>query len=99
MSEHTPGPWQADAIGSDGSFEIWSTRDMPHNEWIICSRNGIEHRAPESRANAKLIAAAPDLLAALKEIAEGYRAPSPTPIQDIKEIARNAIAKATGEKS
>ena len=69
MSEHTPGPWEADGVGSDGSFEIWSgVISGKEGAFIICSRNPIEHRAAASRANARLIAAAPDLLEALQGV-------------------------------
>lgn len=58
MSEvkHSPGPWQAEYIGVNGSFTI-ASKD---GEFVICSRNPFEHRAAESRANAVLIATAPD---------------------------------------
>ncbi len=50
----TKGPWVADGIGSDGSWEIWSAAESQHGS-IICSRNGWDHRAAESRANVRLI--------------------------------------------
>lgn len=64
---HTPAPWSVDALGSDGSFEIWYDGVDGCGTRIICSRNPIEHRADESRANARLIAKAPNLLQLLKQ--------------------------------
>ncbi len=59
MSEHTPGPW------------IVSGESIVSDEMEICIANierdgGYEALAPERDANARLIAAAPDLLAACK---------------------------------
>jgi hypothetical protein len=53
--------------------------------------------AAEARANARLIAAAPDLLAALERLFRWGSWPSEEHKQDM-ESARAAIAKATKEK-
>lgn len=69
MSAHTPGPW---VVGSERSPHIYGPR---HN--LSRHANGRQHIAevssaqtdstdPEAQANARLIAAAPDLLAALQ---------------------------------
>lgn len=56
MSEHTPGPW---IVGDGGkSLVVWSDSTLPVAE------------ARRSAEDARLIAAAPELLAALKEVAE-----------------------------
>ena len=58
MSEHTPGPW---IVGDGGkSLVVWSDS--------TCSLPVAEAR--RSAEDARLIAAAPELLAALKEVAE-----------------------------
>lgn len=64
MSEakHTPGPWHL-WVNEKGAFQITIGID----EAVICTRNDWDHMAEQSRANASLIAAAPELLAALKE--------------------------------
>jgi hypothetical protein len=97
-AKHTPGPWYCLPEYSNGG-EVHSAAG------IICDasigRNEREeyqkaHRA-ESEANARLIAAAPELLAALKEIlvaaeecgAIGSHGPA-------LKTARAAIAKAQG---
>lgn len=67
VSAHTPGPWEA-VIGDD----VWITgpdRDQP---WV-CDIVPRDHNKPpneEDLANARLIGAAPDLLAALKAARE-----------------------------
>jgi hypothetical protein len=59
MSEHTPGPWE---LWRDGSGAM----QISVGDFVICNRNPVEHRARESDANARLIAAAPDMLEALR---------------------------------
>lgn len=61
---HTPGPWDCIAsfdVGDDWGFFVNKTGS---NESIPC----FQEHGPEAIANAKLIAAAPDLLAACKLI-------------------------------
>ena len=79
---HSPGPW---------SYLKQAT------VFSICDRKGknvasVVHKGGPARAKAepdcRLIAAAPDMLAALKNVAEGWG--------DDNEVL-NAIAKATGE--
>ena len=93
-TKHTPGPWSVS--GRDGD-EIWAARTF--GATAIATVDPGE----DSRANARLIAAAPDLLVALKEIAKGEGPFSRRPlehaantIEHMKEIARAAIAKTEG---
>ena len=64
---HTPGPWKWD--------ESWGAVMVDHTDraklicpmWTGCDRRGMPAEvAAEDEANARLIAAAPDLLAALR---------------------------------
>jgi hypothetical protein len=55
---HSPAPWVAH-ISDDGAFTV-----QVDDNTIIASRAAWGHRAGESRANAQLITAAPDLLEA-----------------------------------
>lgn len=82
---HTPGPWFADSsfVGShsiDRFFIKCNSKDLP---------NGIA----EAEANARLIAAAPELLAALKVCESVLRIQG---YANAADIAQAAIAKATG---
>jgi hypothetical protein len=96
MSKHTPGPWYffSTPIGI-GASNI-QERDMA---WTRHDGAGLRdsHRSrEEDEANARLIAAAPDLLAALKEIASiGPASDAFANLELAREIARAAIAKAT----
>ena len=70
MSEHTPGPWmvvdahnmtQISAVSQSSSASGDGRKGIAD---LFDSRDGI----PEWRANARLIAAAPDMLAELKRL-------------------------------
>lgn len=94
MNKHTPGPWKYGIELSSRSGEWLISFDAGYRGRGICiaeTRPGTGHE----EANARLIAAAPELLEALEEAVcalevcgKDYRA---------TEIARTAIAKAKGE--
>jgi len=91
MSKHTPGPW--DVFGAqDSGSDKWraltvSQASMPFMRVCFMPSDGTE----TIMANATLIAAAPDLLAALQGVLRvADRA------TDEFDAARAAIAKATG---
>jgi len=87
VSQHTPGPWKWESLVDTHSLE-------PDVLSIYESHGG--GMAP-GEADARLIEAAPDLLAALKKIRD-------EPISNLsicflmREIAHDAIAKATEVK-
>ena len=95
-ANHTPGPWFADSsfVGShsiDRFFIKCNSKDLP---------NGVA----EAEANARLIAAAPDLLAALRACVRAYDESVPVDqrwttgtnlVPDWYAAARAAIARAT----
>jgi hypothetical protein len=92
--KHTPGPWFS-RYDDNGFYEIGSE--------AVSLRMAFTHGEGETdEANARLIAAAPDLLAALKaimfrmqtdlEAGHGWAVVE-------RDLARSAIAKATGEKA
>lgn len=80
MSEHTPGPWTVEAFDRlDKQIVIGPY----HIAWV--DADDLSHE--EAAANARLIAAAPDLLAALQEVWN---------IGRTIERMREAIAKTQG---
>ena len=99
---HTPGPWRYVAsIPEDGANCWWLCREgMPRLESEIGCVNGPQCSVTE--ADARLIAAAPDLLEALQEVLPmlealllvDRRQPEPG---SVGHKARAAIAKATGD--
>lgn len=91
MSKHTPGPW---TVGGARTLKVWggpSPRDVICEPW---------HVAVGSRkANAHLIAAAPEMLEALKELDAHWSAVGPYAIGHDGERAskiKALIAKAEG---
>lgn len=85
MSAHTPGPWTA-------------RKHTDTKGWTVSAGNSIASvkPRPEAEANARLIAAAPELLEALKEIREACcSGMGSLPAADIKR-AQAAIEKAEG---
>jgi hypothetical protein len=59
---HTPGPWRIESVG-DETLEIWAHPRIAVGQ--LYGQNG-PNESDIVRANAHLIAAAPDMLAALK---------------------------------
>jgi hypothetical protein len=112
MSKHTPGPWKVFICDDGGQWSGWPlsifTDDTERTivrpggfypyEWD----RGVSER--EAVANARLIAAAPDLLEAVKELMDlPLNHPISMTVDERKrmwaahETARAAIAKAEGQ--
>jgi hypothetical protein len=96
MAEHTPGPWRVtDEINRvSGGEVIRPSRgdgvDSPVA--FVCDFNGYD-RDEERQANARLIAAAPELLEALKLL---LNLRSTTPLPQRMASAAMVVAKADG---
>lgn len=99
MSTYTPGPWVTDDVYKDDIARYVMSDLVPFPHTIARLELG-QDRA-EQEANARLIAAAPELLEALQSLlkwAQGVHGPRPARINYAgMDVARAAIAKATGE--
>ncbi|WCX74845.1 hypothetical protein KK211_17905 [Pseudomonas aeruginosa] len=94
MSKHTPGPWTVDFIdGVDGVFAECDKRICQVDEVDIVGWNA--RFRDESEANAKLIAAAPDLLEALQQAVTSMQDSGYPNDSVVIRAARQAITKAT----
>ncbi len=99
-AKHTPGPWEA-VIQPGCHAVIASLSGGPKAVAIIGNNTPDDGNEPMRFANARLIAGAPDLLAALqrivavldKQVASPHLAERASPLAQ----AKAAIAKATGE--
>jgi hypothetical protein len=98
MSKHTPGPWAVDAdaypIFIYSESETWPLIDELGNE-EGCKGAFIANTG-DNKANARLIAAAPELLEALKDMLDGHEDACTGYGEGAADKARAAIAKATG---
>jgi hypothetical protein len=105
MSKHTLGPWaysRWDRFG-DARFYIAQKDGAPYTPHFsdvatliaeTCSGELVQIQ----EANARLIAAAPELLEALEVIIKSVDAGSAAILTHLQRVAREAIAKATGEQ-
>lgn len=103
MSKHTPGPWFVRAQDTGFLIDSPKTKEQPHGRVAAVAQYSYDWAGPmraEALANARLIAAAPELLAALEVILRDHMAVhgvGDLEMQPALFQARAAIAKATGE--
>lgn len=95
-TKHTPGPWRYGLAQNYQGFFV-----APGNATLTLA--AVHNYPAHTEANAKLIAAAPDLLEALKKISNWLacsQIASPEDMAqsfgDMEDLADSAIAKATG---
>ena len=90
-TKHTPGPWM------ESSFEVWSPLNGKRFGKVVANLRRAEAPDDEARANARLIAAAPDLLEVAAMVLETIDGGGPIMTFQEAHIAqlRAAIAKAT----
>ena len=94
MSGHTKGPWEFRPLTGEDSRGMGYIHGGPVDACIAHTGDSSLWTS-ENEANARLIAAAPEMLEALQAIANGegvYGAQA----HEYKQIARAAISKATG---
>ncbi len=109
MSKHTMGPWVVGTKTEYGTYNanmIFDSQDgavamvygLPSNTML---EKMDEERYSESKARARLIAAAPDLLEVLQNMLAQYNTVhgiGDMEMQSAIDFARKTIAKATGEE-
>ena len=91
---HTPGPWQVSRTDPNGQPIVASATDL---ELATCWHHCVGGMEREAHANARLIAAAPELLEALKAIVDDLLDGDDTgALQVAQHAGLAAISKATG---
>lgn len=98
-SKHTPGPWHFHKKQSEFAFRIDAAGDDWQELATVYQVPPYTHLMEQGEANARLIAAAPELLEALTRMREMYQVLlEQTGGRDDSILfdARRAIAKATG---
>jgi hypothetical protein len=90
---HTPGPWEA-VLSRDTQWRIWS-RAYAEEEVLVVPWD------PRAEENARLMAAAPDLLEACQTMLAFFgpeeQHQNAATLRRALDGARTAVAKATGE--
>lgn len=99
MSKHTPGPWRIEI--DDSPDAEWSRRwpTIVSDEYEVVGTEGMYGDFETDMANARLIAAAPELLVALQLMVDRFidtEGSFGAWENEAIEVARAAIAKATG---
>lgn len=94
-AKHTPGPWWVE--GGDPNAPSWAGMwpNIHADGYEVVGAQGLYGDYDTDMANARLIAAAPDLLAALMMVLDDPQALDGRP--RTAECVRAAIAKAIGE--
>ena len=95
MNKHTPGPWVVSDIASGFEIETTSGNQVAQTSEIYAARKPSDH--DERRANARLIAASPEMLDILKKCLDAlvYVGPWETPVGLIEQVQK-MIDKAEG---
>jgi hypothetical protein len=93
VSKHTPGPWK---IRTDGNGKTYVVTSLVYIAQVFISDNSID--APIDEANARLIAAAPDLLRALSELAVACAEDGSCPYRFMAADALSVVMKAEGQE-
>jgi hypothetical protein len=100
MSKHTPGEWKLLKFEDDERYEVTDESGTHgfHRAIATVSFGYSEPAETEQHANAKLIAAAPELLSTLEKIRDHEPMGGDewiTAVELLQRWAREAIAKAT----
>ena len=104
-TKHTPGPWEMEDRQSEGGNNCGINVMALQNQLIVCRiPDGASTYGgfgfPHQLANAKLIAAAPDLLGVLKDIVytwENFNVNRESQMGEAIQYAKEAIKKAGAE--
>lgn len=97
VARHTPGPWVARHLPTDGAFTVETDREHAGQRWWIADMGNSAHIHPAEReANARLIASAPDLLAVLHHLNAPERRRFLT--LETQVMISDAIAKASEQQ-
>lgn len=97
MSKHTKGPWLTDRNNTH-TGQIATIHHCFNNDWVEIWSSETGMGEAEQEANARLIAAVPELLEALEEVIDAWQYGSS--IEEASEVykkAKQIIAKAKGE--
>ena len=93
MNKHTPGPWEVDLETGEINASGAVLGTVHRGDDFPCCEEDISE---ECKANAQLIAAAPDLFAACKEFVRKVECGEARSVRSYRQM-KDAIAKAEGD--
>ena len=87
--KHTAGPWNWHEQGDANEYALLSNT----KRWVIAFRQNGEILTGQQRANARLIAAAPELLEACQMIAQWMKSEgiAPNRLEEIEKVISKAL--------
>lgn len=91
MSNHAPGPWTIEDADLAQRFYIMANSNPQPGSKVVCAL--VRSDGLTQAANARLIAAAPDLLAAVSELLDSLDAIHPELEEELKASADNTTSK------
>lgn len=91
VATHTPGPWEASDIDTRGVYADGGAAMVATCHTLSLPEGKQANRMDVTAANARLIAAAPDLLAACQYVLDNAGGPP----ADMLSMIRAAVRKAT----
>jgi hypothetical protein len=94
-TQHTPGPWQAHRLDDFSSAVHSRAWEGDPSKLSVCDGHSVEVTSKQHEADARLIAAAPELLAALRRAEHAMSVVAAVGISEALEVVRAAIQKAT----
>lgn len=98
-AQHTPGPWSASKIEDRAAFNIFTPGRCSALLTLEPGKyDGADPRTSNVEADARLIAAAPELLEALQVAVEITDRSSAELVRAMHLKVKDAIAKATGQE-
>ena len=101
MSKFTPGPWSISEPQIRGDYVMPGYVWINGRDWYalaqVCVLDG-DVISETGLANARLIAAAPEMYEALRRIREGCAFPADDVQRAIRDVARAILAKIDGDE-
>lgn len=96
---HTPGPWllSHNTNWKTNPFSVTVRKPGVHNTTVANIPTRMTIPPQEQQANARLIAAAPELIAMLAKLVGAIDRMPSNPADGLADAARELIAKTTGE--
>ena len=92
--EYTKGDWKITKWNGGHGFNVFGDDGFVAS---VPMSTGLKHTMRECQANAQLIAAAPDLYEALKELLDALGNPTEVPPYEVVSSASKALLKTEGK--